>query len=263
MSIDALVFDVDGTLADTEETHRRAFNGAFDQLGLGWAWPTDFYRSLLQVTGGKERIVHFIDGLALPAAETARLIALVPAIHARKTVLYTDAVRDGAVTLRDGVQRLIEQARTAGCRLAIASTTTAANIDALLQVTIGPQGRDLFAAIACGDEVRAKKPAPDVYRLALQRLGVQAAAAVAFEDSEPGLQAARAAHLWTVVTLNPWTSGGDFSAAALVLPSLGSADQPWPGEPGRKLANAAWLNFDELRSLHGAQARAGPAAGNP
>jgi beta-phosphoglucomutase-like phosphatase (HAD superfamily) len=220
MSIEALIFDVDGTLADTEEAHRTAFNLAFERYRLGWAWSHGEYRTLLNVTGGKERIAAYIATLGLSAAERKRLSALVPVIHAEKTRFFGSVVADGGVPLRDGVARLIGEALVAGCRLAIASTTTAANIDALLGATLGPRGLDHFSVIACGDQVRAKKPAPDIYRLVLANLGLAPERALAFEDSPNGLASAVGAGLWTVVTPTFWTEGSDFSAAGLVVPSL-------------------------------------------
>lgn len=249
MAIEALIFDVDGTLADTEEAHRVAFNLAFERHRLGWRWSRADYRQLLEVTGGKERIASFIDTLDTTPAERARLRALVPAVHAEKTRFYTAAVHDGGLRLREGVSRLIGEALDAGCRLAIASTTTAANINALLHSTLGPRGLDLFAVIACGDQVRAKKPAPDIYRLALATLGLPPERAIALEDSPNGLRAASGAGLWTLVTPTYWTQGSDFAAAGLVLPSLGDPDAPLHGEPGGQLRRAAWLRFDELCAL--------------
>jgi HAD superfamily hydrolase (TIGR01509 family) len=220
MSIEALIFDVDGTMADTEEAHRVAFNLAFERYRLGWVWEPDEYRELLHITGGKERIATYIETLPLPDAERRRLSTMVPDIHAEKTRFYSSFVADGAVPLRPGVAQLLDEALDKGCKLAIASTTTAVNIDALLQSTLGPRGLDMFSAIACGDQVRAKKPAPDIYRLALRGLGLLNEHAIAFEDSPNGLRAATAAGLRTVVTPNFWTEGGDFSTASLLLPNL-------------------------------------------
>lgn len=220
MAIEALIFDVDGTLADTEEAHRVAFNLAFERYRLGWAWAPTEYRELLTVTGGKERMAHYIARLDVSAYERRRLSTMVPDIHAEKTRFYSSFVADGAVPLRDGVAALLDQALEAGCRLAIASTTTAINIDALLQSTLGPRGLDMFSTIACGDQVRTKKPAPDIYQLALRGLGLPPEHAIAFEDSPNGLRAATGAGLRTVVTPTFWTEGGDFAAAAVVLPTL-------------------------------------------
>lgn len=220
MSIEALIFDVDGTLADTEEAHRVSFNSVFEQHRLGWTWTRAEYRQLLDVPGGKERIASYIASLPIGAAERQRLLALVPRLHADKTRFYGEVVSEGGVTLRDGVERLLDEAVAQGLHLAIASTTTAANINALLNATLGPRGLDLFAVIACGDQVRAKKPAPDIYRLALDTLGLPPEQALAIEDSAHGLRAATAAGLWTLVTPTFWTQDGDFRGAGLVLPSL-------------------------------------------
>jgi HAD superfamily hydrolase (TIGR01509 family) len=252
MSIDAFIFDVDGTIADTEEAHRVAFNLAFEHQGLGWRWQPGEYRELLKIAGGKERIQHYIDGLPLRENERARLRSMVRDIHFDKTRFYSSVVKDGAVPLRAGVARLLEEALDEGYKLAIASTTTAANIDALLQSTLGPRGLDMFTVIACGDQVRRKKPAPDIYLLALGGLDLPPERAVAFEDSPNGLRAATAAGLWTVVTPNFWTEDYEFPEAALVLPHLGAPELPLPGEPGRLLESAAWLTCGEIARRAGA-----------
>jgi len=249
MSIEALIWDVDGTMADTEEAHRVAFNLAFERQRLGWTWTRTEYKGLLSVTGGKERITAYIESLPVSTALRQRLIARVPEIHADKTRFYSSAVRDGSVPLRDGVARLLDEALDAGCRLAIASTTTAVNVDALLHAAFGSHGLEMFTVIACGDQVRAKKPAPDIYRLVLQTLGVGPERAVPFEDSSNGLRAAVGAGLWTVVTPTFWTEGSDFSAAGLVLPRLGDPTRPLPCEPGNALKTQAWLGMDELQEL--------------
>ena len=220
MSLEALIFDVDGTLADTEEAHRVAFNNAFERCRLDWRWSPDDYKELLKTTGGKERIAAYIATKTLSNAERKQLSALIPAIHAEKTRFYSAFVADGGVPLREGVARLIDEALAAGCRLAIASTTTAANIDALLGSALGARGIELFSVIACGDQVAAKKPAPDIYQLALRHLGVDPEQAVALEDSRNGLLSATRAGLWTVVTPTYWTEHHDFAEAGLVLPSL-------------------------------------------
>ena len=145
--------------------------------------------------------------------------------------------------------RLLDEALSDGCRLAIASTTTAVNVDALLQANLGTRGLEKFSVIACGDQVRAKKPAPDIFLLALKHLGLHADQAVAFEDSHNGLRSAVSAGLWTVVTPTFWTEGSDFSGAGLVLPSLGSPDHPLAGEPGGRLRSESWLSYAEVVQL--------------
>ena len=220
MSIEAIIFDVDGTLADTEEAHRVAFNEAFRKHRLPWNWSREDYRELLKTTGGKERMSAYIDGLGMRGSERAWLVGLIPELHAEKTRLYTAFVAEGGVPLRPGVEALLDEAEAAGCRLAIASTTSAANIDALLAATLGPRGLDRFALIACGDQVRRKKPAPDIYTLALANLGLEPERAIAVEDSANGLRSAQAAGLWTVVTPTFWSEGSDLSAADLLRDKL-------------------------------------------
>jgi HAD superfamily hydrolase (TIGR01509 family) len=249
MSIRALIFDVDGTLADTEELHRQAFNAAFADAGLRWDWSRARYRELLRVTGGKERIAHYIDRLGLEPLDRRAALAHIPTLHAAKTRHYAALVEGGRVPLRPGVARLLREAREAGLHLAIASTTSPANVEALLLATLGAEGPGLFDLIASGDLVAQKKPAPDVFELALRTLGLDADEAVAFEDSAHGLRAARAAGLWTVVTPTLWSEDDDFSDAQLLLPHLGDPGLPLPGEPGGRLPDAAWLTLQGLEQL--------------
>lgn len=247
MSIEALIFDVDGTLADTEEAHRNAFNAAFERMQLGWHWSTSAYRDLLRTMGGKERLIHHIQSLPLSEAQRRRLIEQVPAIHAEKTRLYSSVVRSGGVPLRIGVARLLKEAVSAGCRLGIASTTSAENVDALLTSAFGERGLDMFSVIACGDQVREKKPAPDIYRLALHTLGLEPHHAVAFEDSSNGLKAAVAAGLWTVITPTFWTATDNFSGAGIELPHLGDTEQPLPVSGSQTWVGPPWLTILALQ----------------
>jgi HAD superfamily hydrolase (TIGR01509 family) len=223
IALKSLIFDVDGTLADTEELHRRAFNDSFAEAGLGWVWDADLYGRLLAVTGGKERIRYFIDRFGgrpdLPADEIA-------ALHTVKTARYKHLVTDGALRLRPGIERLLREARSAGIRLAIATTTTPANVAALLSATLGPDGAGWFDVIAAGDEVAAKKPAPDIYHLALQRLGLNAADCIAFEDTPNGVISARSAGIATVASISSYGGSGPFPGAMAVVDHLGDTDMP-------------------------------------
>ena len=205
MTLRAIIFDVDGTLAETEELHRRAFNETFAARGLDWHWDRDRYRELLQVTGGKERMAHDLAQRGLAAGDHD-----IPALHRAKTDRYTDLMARGEIALRPGIADLIRSGREAGVRLAIATTTSRPNIDALVRATLGREAGDLFDAIAAGDEVRAKKPAPDVYLLALDRLGIPPEEAVALEDSVNGLMSARGAGLRCVVSPATYTAGDPF-----------------------------------------------------
>jgi HAD superfamily hydrolase (TIGR01509 family) len=245
----ALIFDVDGTLADTEEMHRQAFNAAFLAHGLGWEWRPELYAELLGVTGGKERIAKYLDSLPMPASDRAALARLVPLVHSTKTRLFAEFVEMGNVPLRTGVARLLREARAAGIPLAIASTTTPTNVNALLTKTLGLGALGWFSAIATGDVVLNKKPAPDIYRLALGTLRLPAAGCVAIEDSALGVRAAKAAGLYTIAAPTRWTASQDLSAADLVLPSLGDPQHPLDAVAAARIGGARMLGLAEIEAL--------------
>lgn len=222
--LEALIFDVDGTLAETEEVHRAAFNEAFAEAGLDWHWDERLYARLLDVTGGKERIAHFIATqrpAMLPRASGGEaMAAAIATLHKRKTDLYNRKVASGGLELRPGVEAVIRQAAQDGVRLAIATTTSLPNVESLLAATLGPGGAGLFEVIAAGDMVARKKPAPDVFVLAVERLGIAPERCLALEDSINGLEAARGAGLATVVTRSAYTAGQDFAGAVAVCDTL-------------------------------------------
>lgn len=251
MSLQALIFDVDGTIADTETVHCEAFNQAFRAHGLDWHWDRQLYGELLQVTGGKERIASYLerrDAATLNDPHRAQLIA---ALHATKTTLYHELLERAEVRARPGVRDLMNEALAANVRLAIASTTSVENIVPLLTSSFGPEAVHWFSAIATGDMVRRKKPAPDVYQAALALLHLDSASAIAFEDSAIGVQAAKAAGLYTVATPNPWTESQDFSGADLVLSSLSEAAEPLAAAAEPRLGGQ-YLGLERLVSLHAA-----------
>ena len=250
-SCQALIFDVDGTLADTEEVHRQAFNLAFAACRLDWTWDAPLYEELLRVTGGKERIASYIDRLRLPATEKRCLVDLIPEIHRAKTRLYRELIEVGTVEPRSGVRRLLMEARAAGIRIAIASTTSPENIEPLICAGLGRQALGWFDTIACGDVVRQKKPAPDIYNVALESLGIAAGRAIAVEDSAIGVESAKAAGLFTVATPSLWTRGQDFAAADLLLGSLGDPGEPLAPADEQRLG-AKYLSFEKLAALHAA-----------
>ena len=230
---EALIFDVDGTLADTErDGHRPAFNAAFAEAGLDWEWSVELYGELLSVTGGKERIRHFIRNWSPAFRPPPDLDGFIADLHARKTAYYLTLLRTGAIPLRPGVLRLLTEARRAGVRLAIATTTTPENVSTLLECSEQPDLPGWFEVIAAGDIVPAKKPAPDIYELVLQDLGLPATACIAIEDSDNGVRSALGADLRALlVTVSSYTRDQDFSGAALVVDGLGE-----PGTPVEILA---------------------------
>lgn len=246
--LEALIFDVDGTLADTEAAHRAAFNEAFDEVRLGWHWDDDTYIRLLQVSGGKERIAHHWRMVEPDVAAGKAAQATIDRVHAIKTRIYEGRVSGGQLPLRPGVLRLVREALAHGLRLAIATTTTPANIDALLRNPLGPDWRRHFAAVGDASTAPRKKPDPLVYEQVLATLGLPAHACLAFEDSHNGLRAATAAGLQTLVTPTAHTADHRFDDALRVLPHLGDPTQPLPrGVAGME---QRWVTLDTLRRWH-------------
>ena len=220
MTPKAIIFDVDGTLADTEDGHRIAFNQAFAASGLGWHWDVPLYDRLLAVTGGKERIRYYLSDFGPGFAKPADYDGFVQRLHALKTQHYTAMVRNGQIPLRPGIKSLIATAHAAGIILGIATTTAPANVAALLEVGLGPHWASLFGAVGAGDMVPNKKPAPDIYLWVMAQLGVSAADCIALEDSDNGLRASLAAGIRTYVTRNAYTHGHAFEGAQAVLEDL-------------------------------------------
>lgn len=247
-SLGALIFDVDGTLADTEEVHRTAFNRAFAERGLDWNWSVAQYRELLLVAGGKERIRAFWRSIDPDAADRPESAMVVGDLHALKTRHYEALLADGGVPLRPGVLRLIDAGRKAGLPIAIATTTTPANLDALLKPKLGADWRSLFAVIRDGATDPIKKPAPDVYLSVLRVLGLPAHRAIAFEDTHNGLTAATAAGIPVLVAPTDYSAGQDFSQALIVLPHLGDPDVPLP-QP-LPVTGRRWVDLEFLEALH-------------
>jgi beta-phosphoglucomutase-like phosphatase (HAD superfamily) len=220
--LQALIFDVDGTLADTEMAHLTAFNHAFKALGLDWHWDTAQYTKLLEVSGGKERIKAYWSSLPNPpkSISTEALNQTIDLLHETKTAAYEQAVQDGMVSMRPGVLALIEQAQKQNLRLAIATTTSPVNIAYLLRQAMGPDWKMNFQVIEDASTAHRKKPDPMVYLQTLKRLGLHASECIAIEDSANGLQAAKAAQLPTLITYNEFTAHHCFDGALRVLPNL-------------------------------------------
>lgn len=224
MNTKAIIFDVDGTLADTEDAHRKSFNKAFAENGLDWNWDVALYDKLLKVTGGKERIKYFVSDFLAGYTKPDNFDDFVKHLHKVKTAHYTAMLREGQIPLRPGIKQLMDDARAAGIRLAIATTTTPENVSALLEVGLGKDWESYFAANGCGDIVPHKKPAPDIYFWVLEKLRLAPEECIALEDSNNGLRSALAAGIKTYVTTNPYTHWHDFAGAACIFDDLSDLD---------------------------------------
>jgi HAD superfamily hydrolase (TIGR01509 family) len=228
MALEALLFDVDGTLADTErDGHRPAFNRAFEEFGLDWNWDAELYGKLLAVTGGKERIRYFVEHFLPGYQKPANFDELVASLHKAKTRHYTEMLASGAIPVRPGIRRILDEARAAGLRLAVVTTTTPENVTGLLQHSLDENAESWFEVIAAGDIVPAKKPAPDIYHWALKEMQLDPSQCLAFEDSHNGLRASRGAGVKTVITVNGYTAHEQFDEAVAVLSDLGEPETPF------------------------------------
>jgi len=250
MDLQALIFDVDGTLADTErDGHRVAFNRAFKDAGLDWDWTIELYGKLLKVAGGKERIQFYLDEFRRDFPRPTDLKEFIAGLHAAKTRYYTQLLSEGSIPLRPGIRRLLNEARSAGMRLAIATTTTPANVTALIESTLGREAMSWFEVIAAGDVVPEKKPAPDIYHYALDHMRLRPEQCLAFEDSENGIKSSRQANLPTIVTVTDYTRNQDFSGALLVLAHLGDPGQVFQVIAG-EVGWTTYFDLDLARHLH-------------
>ena len=242
----ALIFDVDGTLADTEEFHRRAFNATFAAADLNWWWNRGTYRELLRVAGGRQRMRASAEREDTALAQRPEFDELLIALHAAKTRRYDASLREEPLPLRPGIERLFDEAAAAHVSLAIATTTTAANLDALLEPHFGRTWRERFAAVVSGSEIKRLKPEPDVYLETLRQLGLDADACLAFEDSANGIRSAEAAGLAVVATPTWYSLAEPLPPAFVSLPSFGDPERPLlPGTPG-----APYIDLARLREWH-------------
>ncbi len=233
-----LIFDCDGVLADTErDGHRPAFNQTFAEFGFPIEWSPDEYAVKLQIAGGKERMAsnltpEYLRSRGLPDDEGSRT-DLLARMHKRKTAIYTEMVAAGKLPTRPGIRRIITEAQDAGWTLAVCSTSAEPSVRAILEQAVGPERAARFDLVLAGDVVPRKKPAPDIYLLAIERLGIGPGETLVIEDSRNGLLAAEGAGLRSLMTVNGYTEKEDNREAVLVVSSLGDPD----GEHTRVIAN--------------------------
>ncbi len=223
----AVIFDVDGTLVDSERHgHRVAFNRAFEEFDLPYRWDEQEYGELLSITGGQRRLHQYLEEQGMEEDERERLV---PELHSRKSEIFKGIVEEGEMELRPGAIRLLEELSEAGRALAVATTGSGDWVQALLE-QVAPGVR--FDAMVFGDDVEERKPDPEAFEVTLERLGADASQAVAIEDSDNGLDAAKAAGLACAVVVNGYTAEQDMSGADLVLAGFGE-----PGSPALVIAD--------------------------
>ena len=226
--LQALIWDVDGTLAETErDGHREAFNDAFVAMGLPWRWNVERYGELLSTSGGLERLQRDLAERDDAPRSAVERLALARELHRRKNAAYLARIAAGTIALRPGVQRLMQQARDDGVRLAIATTTGRANVDALLSRQLGAEWSDDFAAIVCAEDAPLKKPHPQVYEVALQRLALGGDEALAVEDSPQGVASARAAGVAVLLVRSAYFAACNGSGALATLGDLDGVQWSW------------------------------------
>jgi HAD superfamily hydrolase (TIGR01509 family) len=251
----AILWDVDGTLAETErDGHLIAFNRAFETLSMPWRWSESRYGELLAVAGGRERLLYDLERQPLAPPDAVQRSALVERIHRLKNQYYAAIVAAGALPLRPGVAQLFADCAAAGVSMGIATTTSAANVNALLTAHLGSGWRSQFAAVVCAEQAPLKKPDPQVYQRALQSLGLPADRVLAIEDSPAGVAAARAAQLAVVVVRSFYFPRAAVPGALAVGDSLGS-NRGW--QPPSDDAPDQRVRLAQLTRWHGRAAGGG------
>ena len=217
----ALIFDCDGVLVDTErDGHRVAFNKAFAKKGYNIEWDVELYKELLKVAGGKERMRHYFDQTRWPEDVTDK-DSLIKELHKLKTDLFMQIIESGELPLRPGAARLVDEAIAENVGLAVCSTANERAVNLVVEKLLGPGRKAKFDLILAGDVVSKKKPDPEIYNLALQRLDLKPNECVVIEDSRNGLLAAKTAGIYCVITTNGYTKDEDFTEADVVVSELG------------------------------------------
>jgi len=248
MKLKGIIFDVDGTIADTEEIHRQAFNQTFDEFNLNWHWSVDDYRKILHISGGKERFKKFLDEDKVLKSKIEAPKRFVRELHKRKSQLYRSILKHDDIQLRPGVIRLINEALDKGIQLAVATSSSMANLTTLFNKTLDIEPNELFNSIVTSDTVQDKKPSPAVYQCALAGLGLSADTCIAIEDTQNGNLAALAAGLQTVVTTHAYTIDNDFTGAAIVINHLGEPDKPFSLSQGNSF-NKSYVDVELLNDI--------------
>ena len=227
MKLKGIIFDVDGTIADTEEVHRKAFNHTFNEFNLNWHWSENDYRKILLISGGKERFRKFLHEDEILKSKIEDPEHFIHELHKHKSEHYRSILKSDNVPLRPGVVRLIHEARDKGIQLGVATSSSMSNLTTLFNNALNIEPNELFNSIVTSDTVQDKKPSPAVYQCVLAGLGLEADTCVAIEDTQNGNLSALAAGLQTIITTHAYTIDNDFTGASIVADHLGEPDNPF------------------------------------
>jgi HAD superfamily hydrolase (TIGR01509 family) len=228
MKLKGIIFDVDGTIADTEEIHRRAFNKTFKEHDdINWHWPEDEYREILLISGGKERFRKHLNEDEVLKNKVDDPETFVQDLHKRKSEHYRKLLKSDGIEFRPGVIRLINEAREKDIQIGVATSSSMANLRSLFKRVLDIEPNELFNSIVTSDTVQEKKPSPAAYQCVLAGLGLNAEDCVAIEDTQNGNLAALAAGLKTIITTHAYTIDNDFTGASIVADSLGEPNEPF------------------------------------
>jgi HAD superfamily hydrolase (TIGR01509 family) len=222
--MEALIFDCDGVLVDTErDGHRVAFNKAFEEKSINAVWDVDEYKELVKVAGGKERMKHFFDKNGWPDKYSDKE-ELIVELHKLKTQIFMKMIESGALPLRPGIKRLIDEAIANKIMLAVCSTSNEKSVNLIVEKLLGEKRKAHFNGIFAGDVVSLKKPDPEIYNLCASKLKLNPQNCFVVEDSRNGLIAAKAAGFNCLVTTNEYTKKEDFTEANFVVDELGDGE---------------------------------------
>lgn len=248
MKLKGIIFDVDGTIADTEEIHRQAFNLTFEEFNIDWHWSVDDYREILFISGGKERFRKFLNEDKALKSKIDDPEQFVLELHKRKSQLYRKILEDDVLEFRPGVIRLINEARDKGIKLGVATSSSLANFTTLFYTIMDIEPCELFDSIVTSDTVQDKKPSPAAYQCVLAGLGLEAKDCVAIEDTQNGNLAALAAGMKTIVTTHAYTIDNNFTGASIVANNLGEPENAFTLSQGNSF-NHSYVDIDLLEKI--------------
>ena len=249
MDLRAVLFDVGGTIAESEEIHRKSFNDAFKEYGLSWYWDEAIYRELVFIGGGKERINYYITRAWPEMLKQKNFTSYVSALHKVKSQIYEEYLNDLRIKARPGIIRLLKELKDHKIRLAIVSDTTEQNLTNLFKKGISINPSEWFEVVAHGGCADQKKPSPEIYLWALEKLKLHPNSCIAIEDAPRGVEAATDADLKVIVTPSLYTKNENFEKASLVISDLGEPAKPFEVLSGNSL-NHSYMNVDLLKRIH-------------